>query len=241
MYEKEGTNANSTVEETQSFDDYQLADVEDTEQIDAVEQTTDEATPEPTEDVEKNKALIGRLNQREQKGYNRGYKEAKEALMQELEPQLNEIREWKLEREATQLASEQKIPLEIAKRLLRAEQGIPSVAKPATEQSEKSNTQQHDDVINSLLQQAPFIQRAYGLDAQELLNNADAETQGKLLRGEIDFVDLAKAQSEGKHVPAPVRSANSGQIQSININQMSKKEFEEFNKKIGSGKRYRFE
>ena len=226
MYENEETNANSTVEETQSFDDYQLSDVEDTEQVDTVEQTTEEATPEPTEDVEKNKALIGRLNQREQKGYNRGYKEAKEALMQELEPQLNEIREWKLEREATELANKEKISLEIAKRILRAEQGIPSVAKPATEQVEQPNTQQYDNVINSLVQQAPFIKRAYDLDAQELLNNADAETKGKLLRGEIDFVDLVKAQSEGKHVPTPVRSANSGQIQSININQMSKKEFE---------------
>lgn len=167
------------------------------------------------------------------------------------EAQMAPIRERLLEMDAKDLVDSGKVKdLETAKELVRYRQGQPAAAAAAqsAEQPRQANNQsapKTDPVlqaqINLLAKQADKIKAKTGLDVIEVMNN-DPEIKNKITRGEIDFYDVAE-QMQGqqkKKPPAPMRSPNgvNGQIKGT-IMSMSDKQFEQLEKRVREGARFR--
>ena len=167
------------------------------------------------------------------------------------EAQMAPIRERLLEMDAKELVESGKVKdLETAKELVRYRQGQPAAA-PATqsaEQPRQANGQfapKNDPVIkaqiNLLAKQANKIKEKTGLDVIEVMNN-DPKIRNKITSGEMDFYDVAE-QMQGetkKKPPAPMRSPNgvNGQIKGT-IMSMSDKQFEQLEKRVREGARFR--
>ena len=167
------------------------------------------------------------------------------------EAQMAPIRERLLEMDAKDLVASGKVKdLETAKELVRYRQGQPAQAKPAetAEQPRQANGQfapKSDPVIeaqiNLLAKQAEKIKAKTGLDVIEAMNN-DPEIKKKITSGEMDFYEVAE-QMQGQQKrkpPAPMRSPNgvNGQIKGT-IMSMSDKQFEQLEKRVREGARFR--
>lgn len=232
---------NILVESTQSVVE-QLADVLETKAEESTVLEQKETVQEENKDIDNNKALKGRLNDYERKGYKRGYTEAEQKLRADYEQELTELRQYKQEREIDRLAQEladtEQISLELAKRIIRAEQSLPKAKQ------ETAPTEPQADVYAQreaeLLKQEDFVQRAYGISALELFNNADDTTKAKIARGEMDFIDLAKESLETKKVPKTVKNSHFGKLETIDFKSMSKKQIAELDEKIKNGGRLSF-
>ena len=174
---------------------------------------------EPTADAQElsevPKALRGRIKGAESRGYERGKREVEEQYRQDLE----ELANLRLERDAKELAEQEKISVSMATRLLRAERGVSAPQKEAHNSVEER--------AQVLYNQANTIKNVTGIDVLEMFNN-DQDIHQKVVSGEWDFTDVAKSYKQ--HVPAPVRSTGQTGIEGRSIANMSDEEFEKFDK-----------
>ena len=167
------------------------------------------------------------------------------------EAQMAPIRERLLEMDAKELVESGKVKdLDTAKELVRYRQGQPAAAQATqpVEQPRQANGQfapKSDPVIdaqiNLLAKQADKIKEKTGLDVIEAMKK-DPEIKRKITSGEIDFYDVAE-QMQGQQKrkpPAPMRSPNgvNGQIKGT-IMSMSDKQFEQLEKRVREGARFR--
>lgn len=192
-----------------------------------VEQTTQEETggEEPV-----SKALRGRIKASERKGYERGKQEIEDKYRADLE----ELNNYRLQREVKELAEKEKISESLAERLIRAERGL----HPATTQSPQMNQPSAaeptlEQRAQSLFNQAQTIRDYTGLDVMELFNT-NADVHQKVVSGEWDFKDVARnyGKQSAAHVPSPARSTNRSGREAKTIATMTDAEFEAFDKQL---------
>lgn len=176
------------------------------------------------------KSLRGRIKGAESRGYERGKREVEEQYRKDLE----ELAEMRLSRDAKELAEKEKISESLATRLLRAERGMAAPANPAPES--ESPTQRKASVqptveerAQTLFNQAKTIQRATGVDPLEVFNS-DPEAHRKVVSGEWDMADVAKAYAGRGHVPAPARATGQNRIEGRSISDLSDAEFARLDK-----------
>lgn len=95
-----------------------------------------------------------------------------------------------------------------------------------TEQSAESADAAVRDRAQFLWNQAETIKRLTGVDAMALYQQADAETQRKVARGELDFADLAaQGQDDTKKRTPPVVRASGGGVQTKKLSDMTGDDF----------------
>jgi hypothetical protein len=174
------------------------------------------------------------------------------------EAQMAPIRERLLEMDAKELVDSGKVKdLETAKELVRYRHGQPAVA-PATQTAEQprqangqfaprnsaANAEKSDPAvmarIDMLKHQAKAIKEDTGLDVVAEWNSNE-EIKKAVIAGEMDFYDVAKAmKNPKKKPPSPMRSPNgvNGQIKGT-IMSMSDKQFEQLEKRVREGARFR--
>jgi len=224
------------------------ADAQNTDSNEQAEQTDaiDDA-------FDNNKGIKGRIQAERAKadktGYERGKAEALRAWEQQkadYEARLAKYADMELEQEAQQLAQQEHISLEFAKRILRVEKGLPGSA-PAPAQQTAQPTSEVEQRARALYAQAQDIQRQYGFDVMDFYNN-NADVKQKVNRGEWDFKDAAlfamrqtPTTEQHKPTPAPVRNGASPARTSggIDFDHMSDEQFARFNEKLAKGEVYR--
>jgi hypothetical protein len=177
--------------------------------------------------------------------------ETEARLTAQYEAQIAPFRERLIEMEARDLVSSGKVKdLDLAKELVKYRQGQPAVAPAAqsAEQPRQANGQFAPNTdpateaqIDMLARQANKVQEKTGIDVVALMSSNE-EIRNGIVNGEIDFYDVAEIakQQKQKKPPAPMRSPNgvNGQIKGT-IMSMSDKQFEQLEKRVREGARFR--
>ena len=199
--------------------------------------------------------IKGRLLEAEKRGQKRGYDAGRQAAEQsykaqlaEMQAKIDKLTEYELHEEAAALAKEEGCSEKLAMRILRAERGLPPVSAqdgtnstpPAserkrdaqgrfvahTEPSAESADAAVRDRAQFLWNQAETIKRLTGVDAMALYQQADAETQRKIARGEMDFTDLAaQGQTDTPKRTPPVVRTSGGGVQTKKLSDMTGDDF----------------
>ncbi len=205
------------------------------------------------------KGIKGRIQAAEAKadrnGYDRGRAEVQrefEAYKAEINEKLREFEEYKLDKEARELAAKEKCSVDFAKRLIRAEKGLPTFEKPvntpvraeeATRHSQPQNSA--EEMAKTLMAQAQSIQKTHGVDTLEIFKN-DPEVRKKVGSGEWDMRDVLihsvmKNKSEQKTAsPKPIHASGSRSYEGgIDFNNMTDAQYDQFRKRIINGAVYR--
>lgn len=84
-----------------------------------------------------------------------------------------------------------------------------------------------------LTAQAEAIRRVSGRDMMALFET-DVDIRGKVLAGEMDFVDVWQSLGGGSTPPSPVRSANGGTGR-VNVSAMTAGQFSRLNELLAQG------
>jgi len=170
----------------------------------------------------------------------------------EMEAKYAPIMDRLLEMDAQELLRKGTVKdIETARELVRYRNNQPQNAAPApkAEQPRQPNGQyapKEDPVVSAridiLSKQADKIKAKTGIDVIEEFSNNN-EVKQKVMRGEIDFYDVAdmiKDQKPAKRkAPAPMRSPNGASGTNPNaIDSMSDEQFERMERKIKEGARY---
>lgn len=241
-------------EDTELAEDSLLDEVVEDSEDEGPEESLDSITEEgqPAEEQEPAKGKQGTG----EPGYVAGRiaKAVEKAVAQvtaKYEAQMAPIMERLLEMDAKDLVESGKVKdLETAKELVRYRQGQPAAAQAAQPVEQPRQTDgkfapKTDPVIqaeiNLLAKQAEKIKQKTGLDVIAAMDN-DPEIKKKITSGEMDFYEVAeqmKGQQKRKP-PAPMRSPNgvNGQIKGT-IMSMSDKQFEQLEKRVREGARFR--
>ena len=186
-----------------------------------------EATEQETEaqqtDEDVPKALRGRIKASEKRGYERGRQEVEDRYKADLE----ELNNFRIDRDVKELAAKEKISESLARRLILAERGIQPTKEEAPKQEVTTDVNAR---AQKLFDQAQTIEAVTGLNVMEIFQN-DAEAHRKVVSGEWDFRDVAKQYSSEQnavHAPSPVRSANRTGIKATDFSSMSDEDFARF-------------
>ena len=221
------------------------------------EQAHEEAVP---------KGIKGRIQAAEAKADQRGYDRGRQEALKELEnykasvaEKIRKLEELELEEEAKQLAKQENISLGIAKRLIKAERGLPTTERtpepPARDDNGRFSSVKADSGVREraemLMKQAESIKTAYGADVLETFKN-DKTVQQKVGSGEWDMRDVyihmlnTKPKTDAAQeadAPSPIRSGGGAQrgINANDIAGLSNRAFEKMQESIRKGKVYKFE
>jgi len=204
---------------------------------DAPEDSAQEPT-EPAQEGEQDdlsqvpKSLRGRIKGAESRGYERGKREVEDQYRKDLE----ELTNFRLERDAKELAEKEKISQSLALRLLRAERGLAPTQEPKAEPALRKGPVAQpsaEERAQTLFEQAKTIEDVTGLNVLEIFQT-DADVHQKIVSGQWDFKDVAReygvsAQTR-KHVPAPARGTGQNSIERRSIASMTDEEFARFDK-----------
>lgn len=176
------------------------------------------------------------------------------AQMQALEAKYAPIRERLLEMDAQELVRKGEVKnIEIAKELIRARQGLPpqpaedsKSGQPrqangqfASKDSVSADNARIEGRFDVLRKQIEKIKAKTGLDVVAECNKNE-DLKNKVIKGEMDFYDVADAlQKPKKRPPSPMRSPNGASGTSANaIESMSDAQFERLEQRIKEGVRY---
>lgn len=201
--------------------------------------------------------IKGRLLDSERKGYSRGQAEANaawQAKEAQYQARIHELENYEIKEQARALAEKEKISIEFAERVIRAERGVPAQAQPQTQpETQPTNAQPRDaqgrfvarqqapgDDVNSyaqtLLEQAKTIKRLTGEDMMALYNS-DPTVQERIASREIDFYGLAEERRNGggRRMPPVVRSSNGQPVHRHSIADLTDDQFDELDRRLEQG------
>lgn len=226
------------------------------------EAETEESAPQEEAHVTKPQSMKVRMQAYETKGYKRGKEEAAASWAEEKAKYEARIAEYEqremeaqLKEEAAKLAKEEHVSEAFALRLLRAEKGLKPQAEPAAEEPEpkpgkaeqprdKSGRftaakpqEQNDEILQTLFRDAQTIESVTGINVEELLDAASDADKQALSNGSMSMADFVRKSQ--KKAPQAVRSTNSSGAAATTIGGMSDAAFEQLQKQLASGKRYR--
>ena len=203
------------------------------------------------------KGLRGRMKQFEQRGYNRGLKEAESKWAEKergYQERLAKLDQMELENEAKKFAQENNVPENFALEYLRMKKGMPAAEqprddagrfapqKPAADNDPKMAEAQAR--AQTLMTQAEAFEKmsngAVTKDAILEAFQSDADMHQKVVSGEWDFTDIGRALGDAPQRSAPrvSRSANNGKIGTSTFLTMSDEEFARFDRQISAGAIY---
>ncbi len=209
------------------------------------------------------KGIKGRIQAAEAKADKLGYERGRDEAMRELETykqqmaeRFKKLEEFELEQEAKALAEQEKCSIGIARRLIRAEKGLPAQEKapeaPARDEKGRFSVRPDNDLrvkAETLMKQANDIKSLYGADVLETFRN-DKTVQQKVGSGEWDMRDVyihmlsnkKQASAEETNTPAPVRSGGAQRTVGVkSISDLNRKGLDALNESIRKGKTYRFD
>lgn len=229
-----------TADESQSIGEF----------IDDAPETDPENKPEPEAKAEPG-YVKARVEKAVQKALAERDAQFQAILEQQIEQRIAPLMEKLVESEAQELVRTRKIAdIETAREYVKLKQGMPAAPvddqvqeQPRNEKGQFSsagdNQSEHEARISKLQNQADAIAAMGGPDViAEFMNNEDVKMA--VIKGEMDFIDLAKQmQTPKKKPPAPARSPNgaSGSSKST-IASMTKEQFARLEKKISEGARF---
>lgn len=248
-------------DETQSELEQFLSSVEgEAHEADAQDAETREETQTSEAEPEVPKGIKGRIQAAEAKadklGYERGRDEARREFEEKFAERLRKLEEYELEQEAKVLADQEKCSIGLAKRLIRAEKGIPAQEKapeaPVRDEKGRFSVRPDNDVrqkAETLMKQANDIKSLYGADVLETFKN-DKAIQQKVGSGEWDmrdvYIHMLSAQKAERvqetNTPQPIRSGGAQRTVGVtSISGLSKKGFDALNESLRTGKTIRFD
>lgn len=228
----------------------------DNEELDlseeVVEEPEEEAEELPAEDdaqeqpeEPKAKDEPGYVQKRIDKALARERDSMRAAIMAEIEAQYAPIKERLLEMDAQELVRTGQVKdIEIAKELIRLRNGQP--VREENPQPREANGQyapKEDPAtmarIDMLKHQAYRIKAQGGPDVIAEWNNNE-EIKKAVIKGEMDFYDVAEQMNKPKkRPPSPMRSPNGANAMQPNaITSMSDEMFDKMEKRISEGARY---
>lgn len=182
-----------------------------------------------------------------------------QAVMNAMQAQVNELREYRIGQEADKLVASGKIAdRDMAMDYLRSKEGIPAPAVspanvPARDERGRftanptttNPTEIPADVqqrANELYAQAKTLQKYSGVDVLGVYR-ANPEYMERVNSGEWDMADVLKASSQAAapaasqpgYAPSPVRSPNGSGIGSANFRNMTTEQFNKVNEALSRG------
>lgn len=240
-----------------------LAGSEEPDAEEQQESEPEESAPEEEQHVTKPQSMKVRMQAYETKGYKRGKEEAAASWAEEKAKYEARIAEYEqremeanLKEEAAKLAKEEHVSEAFALRLLRAEKGIkapaePEAEKPPEAKSEKAEQPRDksgrftaakpqeagDEILQTLFRDAQTIESVTGINVEELLDAASDADKQALSNGSMSMADFVRKSQ--KKAPQAIRSTNSSGAAATTIGGMSDAAFEQLQKQLASGKRYR--
>lgn len=215
---------------------------------DAAEGQQPQEAEEQTQGAKASGGIKGRLMESERKGHDKGYAEGQAAARAEWETmkadydaRLARLAEYELQHDAEELSKAEGCSVELAKRILRAERGMPTPApkeQPRDAQTGRFVKQESmaDDRAKTLYEQAQNIKRMSGVDVLAIFNG-DSEVRSKVASGEMDFFDVAREYGQDRrHSTPPVtRSGQAGIASERSIKNLSDDEFDRLDRLLAGG------
>lgn len=207
----------------------------------AEEEAEEEPEPQP-------RAEPGWIKQRVNKAVEKAVRETEARMQAMFEQQMKPIRDKMMEDEAQELVRSRKVAdIETARELVRLRNGIAPTSneQPRNEQGQFVSKDRivsaakTDAQIDMLAAQADKIKAKGGPDViKEFLNNEDIKA--RVIRGELDFYDVAEMMSKPKkRPPSPSRSSNGAASSTPNsFATMSSEQFARFERNVERGVRY---
>lgn len=193
---------------------------EETATEEVAEESQDAEPEQPAKEEKINGGIKGRLLAENKKGYEAGRQAAMAEMqqqMQALQAQVDRLSQYELREKAAAIAKEQNVSEAVA--MFLAEHGFgadsqsevpkdtkgmpnrdPATGRFVSNNQSKDTAPSSDERAQFLYEQAQNIKRMSGVDPVALLQEADAETRGRVARGEMDFFDLVR---ENKSEEAP--------------------------------------
>lgn len=191
----------------------------------------------------------GYVRSRIDKAVQRAVAETEARLTAQFEAQMAPYREQMLNAQAQELLASGKVKdLETAKELVRYRQGQPQTApaesQPRNEQGQFTSRQEGQASpavqarIDMLQHQADRIRASGGPDViSEFRNNPDI--RNSIIKGDMDFYDVAEQMKPGRKPPSPMRSPNGASgAEKTAIESMTDEQFARLVKKVQGGARY---
>lgn len=203
------------------------------------------------------KGLRGRMKQFEQRGYNRGAREAESKWEEErrgYQQRLARYEQMELETEAKRLAQEKNMPEEIALEYLQLKKGIPATEQPRSEdgrfapapgqsqraEQDSAQADAHARATVLMTQAEAFEKMSDGAVDKDAILDAfknDPDIRLKVVSGEWDFTDVGRSLMNGTKPRSPMvnRSATRGRVNSSPFATMSAEDFRKFDDRIKHG------
>ena len=190
----------------------------------------------------------GWIKTRIAEGIEKGMARQRENIMAELEAKYAPIRERLLEMDAQELVRRGEVKdIETAKELVRYRNGQspePKYEQPRNEQGQFQSNEQAIQTartearIDELKKQADKIKAKGGPDVIAEFNNNN-EIKNAVIRGEMDFYDVAETMKKRKRPPSPMRSPNGASgVTPRSIENMSDEQFKKMDKMLDEGVRF---
>lgn len=228
-----------------------LEQIAPTPDVEAGQQTGDDQLEYPAD-----KGLRGRAKQFEQRGYNRGMKEAESKWAErerDYQDRLAKYEQMELANEARQFAQENNVPENFALEYLRMKKGMPAAEQPrddagrfapqppaAADDTARVEAQARARTL--MTQAEAFEKMSDGAVTREAILDAfqsDADMHQKVVSGEWDFTDIGRALSgNAQRAPRVTRNANNGKIGTSTFLNMSEEDFAKFDRQISAGAVY---
>lgn len=229
-----------------------LEQIAPTTDVEAGQQGGDDELEMPAD-----KGMRGRVKQFEQRGYNRGLKDAEAKWAEErkgYQERLAKLDQMELENEAKKFAQENNVPESFALDYLRMKKGMPAAEQPRDDAGRFTAQQQSaaaedtamadaQERARTLMTQAEAYEKLTdGAVTRDAILDAfqnDADMHQKVVSGEWDFTDVGRALANGQR-PAPKvsRSASTGKIGTSTFLSMSEDDFARFDRQISQGAIY---
>ena len=197
---------------------------------------------EPAEEPEPQATEPGWIKQRVNKAVQKAIAETEARMQQMFEQQMAPIREKMIEDEAQDLVRSRKVAdIETARELVRFRRGQtqpmeepPQVEQPAPREDATSAR------IDMLQHQADRIRQNGGPDViAEFRDNP--EIKAAVVRGEMDFYDVAEQMTPKKRPPSPMRSPNgANNVNQRSIESMTDAQFAKLDKMLDEGVRFTY-
>lgn len=228
-----------------------LEQIAPTTDVEAGQQGGDDELEMPAD-----KGMRGRVKQFEQRGYNRGLKEAESKWAEKergYQERLAKYEQMELENEAKEFAQKNNVPENFALEYLRMKKGMPVTEQPrddagrfASQQSAAvdSATETAQARARTLMTQAEaFEKMTDGAVTRDAILDAfqnDADVHQKVVSGEWDFTDVGRSLGNASQRSAPrvSRSASTGKIGTSTFLSMSEDDFARFDRQISQGAVY---
>lgn len=236
----------------------------------------EKANPETAQEEPKREPgwLKMRLEDEKRKGDRAGYERGRQEIesyktqLAEMQAKLDKYAEAELEQEAKDLAVKERVSVDFARRLLRAERGMkpvqtaPTADKGQKEQANAPARDEHGRFVSAgqateeadykqqaqrMYDEAKLVEKATGVDVLKLYTENPEVQKRVLSRGDDhwDFGDVAreylKEVGQPKRTPSPVRSGgvNERGTGAVDFANMTRKQYEAFNRRIDEGYEYR--